>query len=188
MRCSALTDMANVPSFTGTSVVLDAEKLTVDEVRGMTDSPVVRYVINSADALKPACVSALLHIVEEGSASFVFVCRNVSRISPALRSRCVRSSGDVPKFVSTTDLFASMPQDIAAVVRQVLGLDVEARFSVYKEKTPGRGVYRGLLAAYANRALFADVLAGRWARVEHMLFSEVPFSKYSLWYVLGGKR
>jgi len=180
--------MALLPSFQGVTVALDGDRVGVDEIRELTDSPVVRYVVNTADALKPACVSALLKVVEEGSAAFVFVCGNVARLSPALLSRCLRQHKEQQKYATPTEVFAAMPAEVAVLVKQGLGQLPSQRLTLYKDKFGGRGFYRGLLLAYANKQLFTDVPRERWSRVEQLLFGEIGYNKYGVWWLLGGKR
>ena len=81
-----------------------------------------------------------------------------------------------------------MPAEVAVLVKQGLGQLPSQRLTLYKDKFGGRGFYRGLLLAYANKQLFTDVPRERWSRVEQLLFGEIGYNKYGVWWLLGGKR
>jgi hypothetical protein len=161
----------------------------VDQVRTLSDFPNVLYFFSRADLFSSYVNSALLKIVEEGRASFMFQANSSVGCNAALLSRCNKV------FISETVAICSLEniRDVWGLTHAELSL-VQAVLKIkempYREiiKDPSvrfNLVFSALSEAYTHKNVFEDVKYDVWMKIKSVIskpfFRGNRYSYIALW-------
>lgn len=145
----------------------------VGTVRALSDFPNILYFFSRADLFSPYVNSALLRIVEEGRASFIFQANSSVGCNAALLSRCTKvfisENDEISSLENLRDVWGLTTPELS-LVQAVLRLkNVSYREIIKDPSVRFNLIFSALSSAYVNKLVFEDVKYDVWMKIKTVI-------------------